>query len=128
MTEDFSERRMAANEVIFRRYNEKVVDSLAELKEAVESEGHSSLVRDIDKPLHFYCECSDEKCSKRIIITPSQYKKLHQKKNQFIVLPGHVVPEYEHVVQSAENYLVVEKYLTPPSATDKLNPTGLNHS
>lgn len=128
MTNSLSERRLAENQVIFRRKNENVTKNLKTLKEAVDSEGEASIVSDIDLPLHFYCECSDENCKRRIVLKPSEYNELHQNSSQFIVWPGHVVPKIERVVHSTDKLIVVEKMNTPPKvkAEDKLNTTNVD--
>lgn len=132
MTEPLSKRRLAENQVIFRRRNEKVAKGLESLKQAAKSEGHDTIAQNIEQnmnePLHFYCECSDDNCHKRIVLKPSEYTQLHQNKSQFIILPGHEVPSIERVRQTSPNYVVVEKYQVPPPAGDELNPTDVNNS
>lgn len=68
MKEKRSERRMAENEAIFRLRNEQVQQGVKELHAMAENEGHQSLLAKRNAPLHFYCECADEACSKRVII------------------------------------------------------------
>lgn len=128
MTASTSERRLAENQVIFRRKNESATKNLKALKDAAESEGIDSLLGDIDVPLHFFCECSDENCKQRIVLKPSEYEELHQNSSQFVLLPGHNVPEIERTVRKNEKLIVVEKFMTPPKAGDKLNNTDLKHS
>lgn len=122
-----SERRLAENEVMFRLNNEQVTQGLTALKQAAVSEGHDELARDVDLPLYFYCECSDEKCRKRILLKPSEYDELHQNNSQFVLVPGHEVPEIERVVFRSDTFIVVEKFITPPPGANKLNSTNLNN-
>jgi len=126
MKESANERRQAENEVIFRQANEKVSRMLDEIKEAAQSEGEDKLAPEKDIALHFLCECADENCMERIIIKQSTYKNLHRNSSQFIVLPGHVQPSIEQIVRSSKNYVVVEKYMTPPKTTSKLKKTDKN--
>lgn len=123
-----SPRRLAENEVIFRQANEKVSRELDDLRQAAASDGHTGMVPDKDPELHFYCECSDEKCRKRIVMSPAKYKQLHQNSSQFVLLPGHNVPELERVVDGSKEYIVVEKVITPPAQGKRLNPTDLENA
>ena len=54
-----SERRQIENEMIFRRFNEKVGDQLDALDAALIEEDHEDLIRTTDLLLHLKCECSD---------------------------------------------------------------------
>ncbi len=123
MVKSSSELRLAENEVLFREANEEVPKALAALKSAAESEGHGSLVKNVDMLLHFSCECSDENCRKKIILKPSKYRELHQNRSQFLLIPGHNVPEIERIVLNEDKYMVVEKYKVPPLKAARLNAT-----
>lgn len=130
MSDDFSPRRLAENEVVFRQRNEKITKDLEALQKTAEAEGHDAIAQnaknDSEVPLHFYCECSDEKCRQRIILKPKEYRELHANSSQFIIVPGHRVPEVERVVATTDQYHVIEKYMTPPESAEQLNPTPLN--
>lgn len=128
MTEPISNRRLAENEVVFRRMNEQIPESLEALKEAADSEGHGSVVSDIDTPIHFYCECSDENCRQRLVLRPSEYKEFHQNSSQFVIVPGHQVAAIERIIYNDEKIMVVEKFETPPQTATTLNPTSANNS
>jgi hypothetical protein len=129
MADTLSEKRWAENQIIFRRANQHVPKDLTVLKSVAQNEELTELVEDIESTtIGFYCECSDEKCRSRIAMTPEDYLALHRTEKQFLVLPGHEIPDIEHVIVSSKDYNVIEKYRTPPE-TDKsvLNPTDLNH-
>ena len=117
------ESKAAENEAIFRDSNQKIAKGFSELKGMAQEEGHLDWVLDMDQPVDFYCECSDENCRKRITQKPSDYLNIRKNSSQFILLPGHNIPEIERVVESADNYIVVEKYKTPPRNYGKLNRT-----
>ena len=124
MIETTQEKRWAENEAIFRQANEKVTAGLARTKAIAEEEGQQHAVKDIDDvTLLFYCECSDEKCTERIALTPKEYSERHQNKTQFVLLPGHNKPEVERVVYEGGKYVVVEKFVTPPDTPGQLNQT-----
>lgn len=93
-----------------------------------ESKEHEYLLPDLDKPINFYCECSDETCTKRIKLTPSLYTQRHQNSSQFIICLGHNVPKVERMVKTEENFAVVEKFMTPPDGSDTLHATNIDNS
>jgi hypothetical protein len=120
-------RRLAENEVIFRQHNRSIKEGLESIRAMAQEEGQQLLITESDTPLHFYCECSNEKCTKRIIIPPSEYNALHKVNNQFIVVPGHEVADIERVVESHGPYNVIQKYFEPPQQADRLNPSGVEN-
>lgn len=121
MSEPPSERRLTENEVVFRKANQQVQSQLASLQNSDRSEGISSLVS--DEPIYFYCECSNEKCRERIKLRPSKSKELHRNSSRFFLLPGHNVPSIERIIMSTPEYIVVEKFMTPPPDTGELDVT-----
>lgn len=128
MTDQVSERRLAENELIFRQANQKVSQSFAHLKSSVEEGKDGDWLPDLEATIHFFCECSDEKCRQRIKLKQSKYEELHQNGSQFVLLPGHNHPKVERVMQSTDDYIVVEKYIAPPPSGKKLNLTDLQNS
>ena len=129
MKKQTSALKLAENEVVFRQANERVQEDLHDLQKQAEQEGYEDLYGDRggkETPLHFYCECSNEKCHERIVMAPSEYKKHHTSKTMFVVLPGHEVPEVERVINKFQNFFVVDKFITPPSKADHLNTTNQN--
>lgn len=109
MVDNFSERRLAENEVFFREANQNISKGFKELKDIANEEGDEEWAKNADEPINFYCECSNIKCRERIGLKPSEYENIHKNSSQFAVLPGHNIPEIERIVNSSENYLVVEK-------------------
>jgi hypothetical protein len=128
MKESSSARRLAENEVIFRKANEAVQKDLHRLYKTAKEEGYDDLYRETEAPLHFYCECADEKCRQRIIMPPSKYTELHNSRTRFVIKHGHQVPEIERVVLKEKQYTVVDKMLTPPANAGKLHPTKLKNT
>jgi hypothetical protein len=128
MIAQLSERRMAENEVVFRKYNERIKKGFDELKRIAKEEGQEALVRDEDTPLHFYCECSDENCRQRIILKPSRYNEIHKHRDHFVVTYGHDVQSVERVIDGEADFCVVEKFHTPPKSSAKLHKTDLNNT
>lgn len=123
MADSLSEKKLAENEVIFRQANEKVQKGLKELRDMAATNGQTGLYSYKDTPLHYYCECADEDCRQRIVMTSSKYNELHQNSSQFILLPGHEIPSIERIMVREQDYIVVEKFITPPKKAVKLNRT-----
>jgi hypothetical protein len=90
------EERLAMNEVLFRKANDRI-------DETAERQGRAA------EPIEFYCECSDRDCAERIPISAHEFETVRAKPTQFIVKPGHEVAEIEHVVLRNPLYQVVEK-------------------
>lgn len=127
MNKALSLRRLVENEVYFRQRNEHVVDGFKKLAEVAKEEGQDGYLPDMQIPIHFYCECADEKCRKRVKMTPKKYAQLHKNRSQFVILPTHNVPEVERIRQTEKNYLLVEKYDTPPKKVNTTKSTDLNN-
>jgi hypothetical protein len=125
MGQSLSEKRWVENEVVFRQANERVSKDVASTKTIAKEEGQREFVKGIDDTaLLFYCECADEKCRQRISLTFKEYTEQHHNSSQFILIPGHHIPEVERVVLDGDKFIVVEKYVTPPKEAEKLNPTS----
>jgi hypothetical protein len=103
MKEAPQDRRLAANEAIYRKFNERMQKSINT------SDKHAVM------PMYFFCECSDEKCQKQIKISPEEYNKIHKDKNKFTLICSHEVEQIEDVVNKNSEYCVVKKHRMPPS-------------
>ena len=93
---DEREIRAARNQSMFRAINEKIT----ELNFAVDDWSRTYVVA---------CECADTRCVASLEITQEAYAAVRREPHRFVVLPGHVYPEVEHVVEEFDNYVVVEK-------------------
>lgn len=60
-------------------------------------------------PLEFVCECSDIKCEEPIKVSIEEYEKLHKRRNRFLVVKGHKLPQIEKTVVKKGNMELVEK-------------------
>jgi hypothetical protein len=128
MTNSPTLRGLLENESMFRKYNEQVNKGLdREIKKENKLKG-SSNVNNLDEPLHFYCECSDEDCHERIVMKPSLYGKIHKNRKRFIVIPDHNVVTIEKRISVNKKYVVVEKYEKPPENPLQLNETTIDNS
>jgi hypothetical protein len=90
------EERLGANEALFREVNEHVAEVAEQFIEG-------------ESPVEFSCECGDAACTEKIALTVDEYEAVRAKPTQFVVVPGHEVPDIERVVERHPNYLVIEK-------------------
>lgn len=88
---------MAKNEDLFREVNDRI-QSL--------SEGFSG---DASEAVTFVCECSDAGCRAPVDLTLAEYARVRAHARWFVVAPGHVAPDHEHVARETARYVVVEK-------------------
>jgi hypothetical protein len=84
------------NEALFREVNERIEDV-------------STALAPDDVPTQFLCECDDAECVEKVMATRAEYEAIRAVATHFVVLPGHVDPDIEHVVQDSERFVVVEK-------------------
>ena len=122
MSQSASELRLAENEIIFRQYNESVQKGFDEIKQLAKANHQERLVKAFEDPLHFYCECANPNCHKRIMLTPKEYRNLHKRRDRFIVLTGHEVAKIEKVVKRFDDFVVVEKHVLPPTPSEDIKP------
>jgi hypothetical protein len=79
---DSRQQRVAKNEALFRRVNERI----EEISEAVAGDSESD----------FLCECGNDDCTAPVSLTLSEH--------------GHDVVDLERVVRETDRYAVVEKF------------------
>jgi hypothetical protein len=128
MSDAAEKRHLVENEVVFRQHNERVRSNFDEIKRLAQEAGQEYLIPNDDSPLHFYCECSDENCKKRILMKPSVYHRIHKNRKQFVLVCGHETKLIEQVVRTEDKYCIVEKFNKPPETARKLAPTGVDNS
>jgi hypothetical protein len=87
--------RVAANEGVFREVNEAIERGLWPGEE--------------DSLVAFRCECASLECGRMVELTPKAYERVRADPRHFFVLRGHELAEVETVVESHEQYVVVEK-------------------
>jgi hypothetical protein len=93
---DDRERRIAENEIVYRTVNEKIED----LNEAFGT---------LTDTMTVVCECGDESCGEQIELDVRTYERVRSEPTHFVILPGHVVPEVESVVEHGDGFDVVRK-------------------
>jgi hypothetical protein len=95
-TQDERELRAARNQTLFRAVNEQ----MKELNQAFAS---------MTERFAIACECADTSCVEMLRIDPKAYEAVRANPRYFAVLPGHVHPDVERVVEEPDGYVVVEK-------------------
>lgn len=90
------EERAARNEALFREVNEQA----RRLSGRPESTSSGELL--------IICECGDDRCTERVGLPSAAYEAVRSSPRRFVVVPGHE-NDFEHVVERADGYSVVEK-------------------
>jgi hypothetical protein len=89
------DRRLGANETLFRRVNERRFQA-----ETADS---------VPEWLEIVCECADRGCRRALTLVTAEYEWLRQNPSRFAVLPGHETPAVENVVERFPGYVIVER-------------------
>jgi hypothetical protein len=95
-------RRIGENEALFRHLNEQI-------------EGVNRSFAVLTQTMDLVCECGNRDCLERLLVTLPTYERIRSDPALFFVLPGHVVPSVEDVVDRAEGYLIVRKKQGDPA-------------
>ncbi len=90
------ERRIAENEIVYRSVNEKIED----LNEAFGT---------LTNTMAVVCECGSESCAEQIQLDVSTYERVRAEPTHFVVLPGHVAPDVESVIETGDGFEIVRK-------------------
>jgi hypothetical protein len=89
-------RRIGENEALYRSVNERIED----LNEAFGMVSESMTV---------VCECGKLECTQQIELEIPVFERVRADSALFIVVPGHELPDVEHVVERTETFNVVRK-------------------
>lgn len=101
--------RKARNEALFREVNERI-------REAADRLGGANYEHE------FLCECFDAQCRDHVRLTLDEYERVRADGTRFVVAPGHVAPEVEHVVDTHEDHVLVEKTGEAGAVAAQLDP------
>jgi hypothetical protein len=55
----------------------------------------------------YMCECANVYCNVTMDLSTEDIEVLHSVPGYYIILPGHEIPDVEHVVSSTEKYAIV---------------------
>jgi hypothetical protein len=86
-------RRVAENEMLFRQVNEHVVGSDRRPAETFE----------------ILCECADTGCMEHVRVTTESYERARAQPTDFLLRPRHADPEFETIIESHEDFVLVRK-------------------
>jgi hypothetical protein len=95
-------RRIGENEALFREVNERV-------------EGLNTSFATITERMSIVCECAHIDCVALLSITLEDYRRLRSDSATFAVVPGHVIPDVESVVEERDGYQVIRKHAGGPA-------------
>ena len=102
------DERLALNEALFRGANERMAAwEERERGKAVEL---------------YYCECADPKCRQKVRLRGSDYERIRSDSSHFVLVPGHEVPDIETVIESHEDWVVIEKEPEVREITEGTDP------
>jgi len=94
--------RLGKNQSLFRAVNDQI-EYMARAQSTI-------------LPLRVLCECADPDCDAHVELTQGEYEAVRQNPAQFFVLPAHVFPEVETIVERRGHYVIVEKFGSPPQS------------
>lgn len=100
------ERRLAENELLFGAVNEEILSMRDRLPSG-------------DDDLRILCECAHEDCSERLAVAVEEYRRVSEQPAWFALLPEHVVPDLEDVIEEHDGWVVVEKREPVKSALEQ---------
>jgi hypothetical protein len=92
--DDQRERRMAQNEALARRINERIEYQRPRNGELADP---------------FICECVRVDCGGVLGLSIGEYTRVRSHPRRFVVLPGHEEPAIESTVEVHPGFVVVEK-------------------
>jgi hypothetical protein len=92
---DSRQQRVAKNEALFRRVNERI----EEINQALDGDSESD----------FLCECGDDDCTAPVSVTLSEYEEVRTNPRRFLIAHGHDVIDVERVIRETDRYAVVAK-------------------
>ena len=90
-------RRAAANEALFRAFNEQI-DQL-----------ERGVAQISDNNVHIVCECASLGCAEKLVVPIPAYEKVRSDPALFFVKQGHEALSVEFVVDEDAEYRVVRK-------------------
>jgi hypothetical protein len=87
------ERRIAANEALFRDTNERIARH--------DATTHADL--------EILCECGDRECLERISVTVAEYEEARSDPTLFLAKPGHLKADAEQVLAEHAGHQLIQK-------------------
>ena len=104
------EDRAGQNESLFRDLNERIAAG--------------QWPATSDDPVAFRCECAMLGCNVLVELRLREYEAVRADARQFVVAPGHEMPEVELVVRREPGYVVVAKVGEAADVAEAEDPRG----
>ena len=98
-------RRVAENEILFRRLNELVAGG-----------------RRAGQKFEIICECEDTGCMDHVRVTSEAYARARSEPTDFLLKRGHSKPEFEAVIERHDDFVVVRKTGEAAAFAERLDP------
>jgi hypothetical protein len=89
-------RRIGENEALYRSINERIEDLNAGFGMVTET-------------MAVICECGKIECTEQIELDIPTFERVRSDPAQFVVLPGHELPEVETVIERHDGYFLLRK-------------------
>jgi hypothetical protein len=105
---DEVERRLAANEDMFRDVNEGIV--------------RGQWPGDPEAPIGFRCECARLGCNVLVALTLTQYEAVRANPRRFVIVSGHELAAVEAPIERHGEYAVVEKVGAAGEEAERQDP------
>ncbi len=99
---DSRARRLGENEALYRAINERIED----LNETFGL---------ITESMTVVCECAKLDCAEQIDLPIPEYERVRSDPTQFVVRPGHEVPDIESVLERHDEWLLIQKDAGEPA-------------
>ncbi len=106
--DDEHQVRLASNEAVFREVNEGIQRGQWPGDEA--------------EPVGFRCECARLGCNLLLELQIDEYERVRSDPRQFLMIPGHELPEVETVVERRPAYVIVRKLDQAGEQADESDP------
>lgn len=105
------EERIARNEALFREVNERIEQVHAGVRDLGSSDTFAVL-----------CECGDQNCVEEVQLTMQRYEQVRADSRQFVIVPGHAIPEVEEIVDEGAGFEVVRKHDEEAEIAERTDP------
>ena len=102
------EERLAKNESLFREVNERIAEAAKRTLVLPDAE--------------FLCECGRPECLERIVVQLDEYEAIRAHPDRFVLLFGHQQAEIDRVIDTADDYVIVEKVGEAGKVAEELDP------
>jgi hypothetical protein len=57
----------------------------------------------------YFCECADAECREKVPLREADYERVRRNSDHFLIVPGHELVEVETVIESHDDWTVIEK-------------------